>query len=142
MRTKIALFLMVIITVSCNREANLEKQLLGTWSNVSMKITFANDSIFEVREGQWEEVFKMKPIKTTFYGGNRYASEYKDLNDSLISRTLGKWSIKNDSLYLDSNGKLNSFLFRYDGKMGEFTGKIYWNEDNIRELYYGVQKKE
>ncbi len=139
---KLLVVLVLFLTLSCNNDKNLEKNLLGTWSNVSMKIIFANDSIFKVEEGQWEEIFKMKPIKTTYYGDHRYVSEYRDLNDSLISRTLGRWSIKNDSLYLDSKGILTSFLFNYDNKIGEFTGIVDWNQDNIDELYYGVQKKE
>ncbi len=139
---KLVIVLMLFLVLSCNNDKNLEKNLLGTWSNVSLQITFANDSIFKVEEGQWEEVFKMKPIKTTYYKGNRYVSEYRDLNDSLIKRNLGRWSIKNDSLYLDSNGIVTSFLFNYDNKRGEFTGTVDWNQDNIDESYYGVQKKE
>ncbi|AOW20421.1 hypothetical protein LPB138_06925 [Urechidicola croceus] len=108
-----------------------------------MKITFSNDSIYDVPEGKWEQILKIKPIKTTYNIDKTYHSEYRDLDNKVVHTSAGRWEIKGDSIFLTSDNITTSYYFKYKNKTAEFTGMLDWNQDGKpHELYYGKQKKE
>ncbi|MBO0321542.1 hypothetical protein J0X14_04465 [Muricauda sp. CAU 1633] len=149
----LTLFLLCVV-VSCkqagdkkkvanNKVLALNDQILGTWENVSMQIQFyTNDSIFNVPKGEWENILKIKPIKTTYLKDGSYESKYFDLNDSLLFAMKGKWKIQSDSLYLISTEGTNAYKFDVSGSLATFTGILDWDGDSLaQELYKGVQKR-
>ncbi len=117
--------------------------IVGSWCNLSMKVTYLNsDSVFNVPEGQWEEILRIKPIRTTYLKDSSFLSEYFKLDGSPLFTSSGTWYIKNDSLSLFSNGSVSTYKFSMDKNIGRFVGIIDWNEDGIRnEIYDGKQKK-
>ena len=115
----------------------------GTWSNLSMTVTYQDrDSVFDVPEGKWQEILKIKPILTTYSDDGSFESKYYGLNDSLLFTSSGSWSFSDDSLFLTSNGSTTSYKFEMNQGVGEFTGILDWNEDGVAtEIYSGRQRK-
>lgn len=117
--------------------------ILGTWSNLSMTVTYLDiDSVYDVPEGKWEEILRIKPIKTTYHEDSTFVSEYVKLDGSPLFTSTGKWYLKKDSLYLETDGALSAYKFSMENNVGRFVGKIDWNGDgSARELYDGKQQK-
>ncbi len=117
--------------------------LIGTWSNLSMKITYLDmDSVYEVPEGKWEEMLNIQPIKTTYLKDSTFHSEYFNLDGSPLFTASGKWYLKGDSLYLETQGMVTAYQFTMENNVGRFVGVLDWNEDGkYNELYDGHQQK-
>lgn len=108
-----------------------------------MKITYLDlDSVYEVPEGQWEDILKIKPIVTTYDSDSSFSSIYYGLDGKELFTSSGSWFVQKDSLYLESNGQTTSYQLSIEDKVGRFVGILDWNEDGIRrELYEGRQQK-
>ncbi len=119
------------------------EDIIGTWSNLSMKITYLDsDSIFDVPEGRWEEILKIKPILTTYSKDSTFISEYFKLDGSPLFTSEGTWFLKQDSLYLESEGTLTAYRFTMEDDIGQFVGILDWDSDGSEnEHYLGRQKK-
>lgn len=116
---------------------------MGTWSNLSMKITYLDmDSVYEVPKGQWEEMLNIQPIKTTYRSDSTFQSEYFKLDGAPLFTSTGEWYLRDDSLYLVSQGVVTAYKFTIENNVGRFVGILDWNEDGKRsELYDGRQQK-
>jgi hypothetical protein len=108
-----------------------------------MKITFQKqDSIFNVPEGQWENILKIKPILTSYYPDGRYESKYYNLEDSLLFTSQGNWALNGDSIYLKEGGITTTYRFISALPRATFIGLLDWNQDgDVYEIYEGVQVK-
>lgn len=120
----------------------LSQGIIGEWKNVSMKVTFPNDSVFDVPGGQWEDILQIRPIVTTYADDKSYTSRYYSLSDSLVFTSQGNWHVSKDSLYLISDSDTTAYKFTKEGVKGFFTGYVDWDGNGQKDdLYFGVQTK-
>lgn len=126
------------------------EQFYGEWRNVSMEITTAyntSSSKIEIYEEQnWEKDLGIKPIRTYYKTDGTYISEYRDLEGVVFSTTSGKWSIKQDSVYLnqikpETRGATYHVEF-HDDNTATFTGMLDWTSNKKKDdLYIGKQRR-
>jgi hypothetical protein len=134
---------------SSENDQQLFPRIMGEWQNLSLVVKIQSrdnnpdsSAVFEVPEGQWEEVLQIRPIVTVFLEDSTYSSTYSNLKDSVVNTSTGTWKVKGDSLYLINKEQNTSYYVRFDGNKAEFTGYIDWDQDgNADDLYVGVQKK-
>ncbi|MGI9542033.1 MAG: hypothetical protein ACR2MX_02175 [Cyclobacteriaceae bacterium] len=129
-------------------EESLESAILGTWENVSLTVTISTvNNTDSTKTGyiprkEWEARLKIKPILTTYSEDGTYASEYRDLNDSLINKNQGLWTVSGDSLALTSDDITTMYRVECKNDTAIFTGYLDWDsEGNFDDLYEGVQRK-
>ncbi|GAB2984245.1 hypothetical protein GCM10027049_22410 [Mucilaginibacter puniceus] len=132
------------------QQPGLKQQLIGEWRNIALRIKRnINDkvkpAVVEADSTNWETKLGIKPIRTHFKNDGSYYSEYFNLKDSLIRRTSGTWSIKNDSLTMvqllpdKSNTKLHVSI---NNNVATFTGIIDFDGNGkLDDDYFGKQKK-
>jgi hypothetical protein len=128
------------------------EQLHGQWRNVYMKLemrTYKNaDStrMLEVNENNWEQVMKIKPIRTFFWYDGTYNSEHRDLRDSIFYNPAGKWTLRADTLEMTDTFPKAGLRYKYritvNGNMAEFSGVEDLDGDGKKDdLYYGTQRR-
>ncbi|MEQ8688119.1 MAG: hypothetical protein RIE86_22640, partial [Imperialibacter sp.] len=94
------------LLASCTSQPDNYELIEGEWRNVSLQLiqhTIANssaDSTLTIKNGDWDSVLQMRPIRTTFNSDGTYMSRYYNLSDSLIFESGGHWHFIGDSLYL------------------------------------------
>ena len=135
-------------SVSDAKNESLKEALIGEWRNLSMTINIKSmnnsqqDSVSEVPEGQWEAILNIKPIRTVFSEDGTFRSEYRNLSDSVVFVSEGRWTLKGDTLSMTESGNTDSYFTRIADGKAEFTGYIDWDEDGESDdLYFGIQKK-
>ena len=143
----------MLIVCSCSPEKKEETEtvessssssLLGEWRNLTLKVTMKAevDSVLEVAEGQWEEVLKIQPIRTTFKEDGTYTSEYRSLEDQIMTTATGTWSVSGDELTMEERGVNTTYKFSIDGDIVTFSGQLDWDSDGeADDLYFGTQKR-
>ena len=92
-------FGLIILWAACQPQTKLTKQLIGSWTNVDLKVSLNHHKVgdsaylFEVPIGQWEAILNIKPILTDFRDDGSYRSEYRTLEDSLIREVEGQMAV-------------------------------------------------
>lgn len=141
-----------LLVSSCNDTGGSEQDpnqlLIGKWQNVSLVMTtnsvnnLDSTSVMKVDESNWEEELNIKPIITEFRADSTYTSTYRNLNDSIVGTTKGKWYVKGDSITMIEYGNPNSYYMELAGDTASFTGYLDWDGDGKSDDYYvGVQKR-
>jgi hypothetical protein len=75
----------------------IRNTLIGTWCNLMIDVDYNADQKGDTVPNltadstNWEEVLKMKPIETAFRADSSWESIYRNLKDSVIMRSTGKW---------------------------------------------------
>lgn len=142
----------LLLSVSCttkNNESSLkDEDIVGAWENVSLNVkmnTFQNrdtTSYLRAPEGQWEEVLKIKPIRTVYLKNGEFTSTYRDLSDKVVGESQGKWSIRNDSLILVADDVEYAYSVILENGKARFISLQDWDQDGkADDLYDGWQKK-
>lgn len=147
MKNAAVLLFLVTLWCGCSTKSHTDlrkSQIIGTWANVSLLVTMKNinkkDSILEAKEGEWEQVLKMKPILTTFKSDGSFISEYTDLNESLIKSDSGIWFVRHDSLILEVKGKESVYHFTIINDRIRFKANLDWDGDGeVDDTYDAVQ---
>ncbi|UII25262.1 hypothetical protein LVD15_18385 [Fulvivirga maritima] len=125
---------------------DLHEAMLGEWRNESLEVTVEGperDSIIKVPVGKWEEVFQIKPVRTTFNSDSTFTSEYRSLEDSGIMVNNGVWYIEDDSLVYINRGKKFKYQVELEGDEAIFKGYVDWDDDGeVDDFYNGKQKKQ
>ncbi len=155
---KYSFLILCTIFISCGEDAiiqentALEKQLIGEWCNVSMKLTmnsFKNrDTVktFEVAEGTWEKKMNIRPIITTFRSDGTYNSAHSNLKDSVFYNPAGRWAILGDTLIMRDTFPEPGLSYRYkitfNKDVVEFEGIEDCDRDGkADDNYYGKQRR-
>ncbi len=141
---------LVVLMSSCSTQPDNYELLEGEWRNVSLQLiqhSMANgsvDSTLIIKNGEWDSILQMKPIRTTFISNGTYVSRYYNLSDSLIFEAEGNWHFIGDSLHLVSEEGSNSYLFEMlDDRQARFVSKLDWDNDGLSDdLYDGIQRKQ
>lgn len=147
------ILLLVIYACSSPKSENKEEELtisksetiLGKWANISMTVNMKKegkeDSILLVKEGQWEQTLKIKPILTTFNQDSSFSSEYFTLEGQNFNTTYGKWWIRNDSLVMLSEYGETTYHCNISNNQIRFISKLDWDSDGTLDNYDGIQSK-
>jgi hypothetical protein len=151
-KASLILFLFLFGCTSTERHHNLEKDLIGEWYNIYLRVTLnggvRNDSekVMECDSANWEIVLQMKPIHTFFRDDGSYRSEYHTLDDSIFQTTSGTWKFSNDTLVMDqlkpspASYKLKTSIQK---GVAEFEGFLDFDQDGKNDdHYFGIQRKQ
>jgi hypothetical protein len=152
MKRTLVISSMIFLLVGCkNSEESLQDQLVGEWSNLSMKITTNSknntdsNEVFEVDRAKWEETLKIKPIRTLFRADSTYNSPHFNLKDSLVFNPSGKWWVEGDKVYflqLFPSTDASYFTLSINKDTATFEGPVDWDEDGKKDdIYFGRQIK-
>ncbi|MBL3655718.1 hypothetical protein [Fulvivirga sediminis] len=132
--------------VDASEPLPLQQTLLGEWRNLTLEVTISDadsDSYLHVPEGKWEEVFQVKPVRTTFNSDSTYTSEYRSLEDSVIMVNTGIWYIEDDSLVYINRGQKFKYQVLLEDDEAIFKGYVDWDGDGeVDDFYNGKQKKQ
>lgn len=133
---------------------NLEEQLVGTWSNLELRVVANKTSedskdwevIAECHQGNWEEQMQIKPIITDFTKQGRWSSEHRDLENHVFYVPKGDWWVEGDSLYMKETEpdtvNFYTYLLEFEDGNAKFTSLLDWDQDGESDdLYVGVQKR-
>lgn len=123
--------------------AALTQVLPGTWENVSMKVNVysannvADSSyVFQINDGDWENLFSVLPPRTYFETDNKYRIEYRDRRDSVISTSRGIWNVSGDTLMMIEEDQTMQGKIKYDKGLLYFIGLRDWDEDGQQDDAY------
>lgn len=150
------LFLVCGCTTSTTKDEaknSLADELIGEWRNTYIKITMNSfngitDSIrvMEADTSNWEDVIKMKPIRTFFEADGTYHSDHYSISDSLLFIAKGTWKTSHDTLTLDQtspNEGIYSFKTSIKDGIATFSSTLDFDEDGLSDdTYFGQQKKQ
>jgi len=140
----ILLFLAPLISPAQMPKTPLAKALIGEWRNIYVMINI-KDKVMEADSSNWEERLHIKPIRTHFEADGTYYSEYRNLQDSIVRRPSGTWSLKGDSLtmsQLQPEPMQMTLQLQIEKDVATFTGLIDFDGDGkTNDLYYGRQRK-
>jgi hypothetical protein len=150
-----SLFLALFLLSSCGdapeisedtaaqEQSALTEILPGTWENVSMKVNvYSADNvpdssyIFQVNDGDWENLFRVLPPRTYFEADNKYRIEYRDRRDSIISTSRGIWNVIGDTLMMIEEEQTMQGKIKYDKGLLYFIGLRDWDEDGQEDDAY------
>lgn len=125
--------------------------LVGTWCNLMIDVDYNADQKGDTVPNltadttNWEKVLDMKPIETAFRADSSWESIYRNLKDSVIMRSKGKWWVHRDTLVMTSerNAKtLYVFAYHIADDIAYFKGMIDFDEDGQSDdLYIGTQRR-
>ncbi len=142
MKNYFPFILIIIIACSSGTEektvANEEVAqpgIIGEWRNLSLIVRMP-DSTVSVREGQWEAVLGIKPIRTTFNENGTFISEYRTLEDSVFMTSNGSWEIEGDTLSMVERGTENKYFYAIDNDTVTFRGYLDWDQDGLANDHY------
>lgn len=129
-------------------EVDLTAELPGTWETVSIKVninSFNNldtNMVFEIKEEQWEPVYRVRPSRTYFELDNQYRQEFRSITDSLISVNRGVWNVFTDTLMLIEPDTTYQFVVSVDSGMARFHRLVDWDGDGeADDDYLGVHRR-
>lgn len=138
--------LFTLWTTGCQPRQVDPKAILGSWENTALKVKMntyqSTDTVrwLVAPEGKWEEVLKIKPIKTTYFEDGTFRSEYKNLDDQPIGTEEGKWLLSGDSLRLFSPQYNYSYKLYLANDRIRFVALVDWDNDGeADDLYDGWQ---
>jgi hypothetical protein len=109
-----------IKNIPIDSTANQYLQLTGKWKTVGLNVTMhtvhntKHDSSISANESNWEQQTEMEPIIFEFNKNGTFATEYRDVLDSLQYRGTGIWRMKGmDSLLLYSSQSARTYTYTF-----------------------------
>lgn len=142
------LTLTLICALLCSCEPGIEDRLTGTWENTTLNVQTNSAQgrdttvYLAIKKGQWEAALNIKPIVTNYLEDGSFTSEYFGLDGKPVGTEEGTWTIRNDSLVLNSGGYDNVYKVTFEGDSARFVSYLDWDQDGaVDDLYDGWQKK-
>jgi hypothetical protein len=148
----------LVFFASCNdvemdENKGLKKQLIGEWASLDLKInmnTFDNkDSIkvFEVTEENWKEKMGILPIKTIYMQNGIYVTEHRNLKDSIIFKTAGRWNVFETTINMRDTfpeiGPAYSYTLNIKNEIAELSGIEDCDQDGkTDDNYFGRLRRK
>lgn len=140
----------LMIFTGCAKRADNYQLLEGEWRNVSMTLLQHSvgrgqqDSVLVIKEGDWNNVLQMAPIRTTYNINGTYISRYYNLSDSLVFESAGTWHFLGDSLYMLADETTTTYHLEWlDNDRARFVARLDWDGDGSSDdEYEGVQQKQ
>lgn len=158
---KCMLLFVMIFLASCSGTGNkkekdkggsLDKQLIGEWNNLSIKIDINSrnnsdsNEVFAVEQPEWEQKLKIRPIRTFFRADSTWNAAHYNLEDSLVYDPSGTWWLEGDKLVMLQ--KLPSpdttvYFLALENDTASFEALLDWDMDGKKDdNYYGRQVKK
>lgn len=126
---------------------DLKTAIPGVWESVSIQVIVNSvnntDSayVFDVPEERWINILGIKPIKTYYEPDNKYRSEYRARNDSLVNETRGIWNVFGDTLMLIAPDATYQYDVSIKNGLGTFHCFLDWDGDGQEDdEYTGIQR--
>lgn len=155
MRSRVWIIAVILFLFSCNnasdKKYNSSEQLIGEWNNLSMRVetnsknNSDSNEVFDVPQGQWKQMLKIKPIRTFFRADSTYKSDYYNLKDSLVRTTSGRWWVEGDKLvWLEKMPSVDSSVYtvKVANDTASFETMLDWDGDGKKDdKYFGKQIK-
>jgi hypothetical protein len=137
---KLLLFAIIgMLIVSCNQEKSIKEYMVNSWETVDINInmpTFKNaDSTFVFKDD-----FKNNPprrARSTYKKDGTFTAWYVNQQEEKKGETTGKWSVVNDSLFIEYTAGAKDVKVGYQITKTEegFIGvsKSDWDEDGKKD---------
>lgn len=127
---------------------SLYEQLGGTWETTYIKVDVRSaegkpDSSYlvEIREGDWERVFQVKPYRTYFAADSTFRTVHRGIQNDIISEDKGLWNTFGDTLMLLQPDATLQFKVAIRNGMGHFTGFVDFDGDGATDdAYYTIRR--
>jgi hypothetical protein len=158
MRTRLTLLFFAGLMVNAlTANAQLTKNdplanaLTGEWFNRYIRIDIVGPAgekkTVEADSTNWEQRLGIKPIHTFFQQDGSYYSEYRNLDDSLVRKTAGQWTITTgDTLVMWEKQPEQQTLklkLKIVDRTATFSGLIDFDGQGVaNDVYYGIQQKK
>lgn len=133
-----------------DRISELRKKMIGEWRSVSIEVrmhsAYNSDSwrVMTADENNWEQMTKIKPVRTFFKADGTYYAEYHNLKDSIVYNPSGEWSVQNDSLIVHQlKPKIATLGYHVTMKdhVGEFRSILDFDGDGkADDEFFGVSR--
>jgi len=158
MNRSILLILIFALTLGCQTETAEEKaaantpslyeRLMGTWETTYIKVDIRSaentpDSsyLFEIEEGQFERIFRVKPYRTYFAPDSTFRTIHRGIPGDIISEDKGLWNTFGDTLLLLQPDATLQFKVSIRDGMGHFTGLVDFDGDGAQDdAYYTIRR--
>lgn len=129
----------------------LGEALPGTWEAISLEVqvnTFQNSDsafVFAIKEENWESTLGVKPKRTVFQLDNKFRSEFRALNDSIIDLQRGIWNVFGDTLMMIESDATVQYEVNLRSGVADFRSMIDWDgdgqpDDEMLEIYRYIGK--
>lgn len=119
-------------------------ELYGVWEGVSFQVTVNSaenlpDSsfIFNVTEGDWEQLLQVKPVRTIYLPDSTYVQEFRNLGGEIYDSSKGLWRTLGDTLMLLERDA----QYMYDSEIAEngllwLRSLVDWDGDGQEDDEY------
>ena len=128
-----------ILIVSCNQEKSIKEYMVNFWETTDINIkmpTFKNsDSTFVFKDD-----FKNNPprrARSTYRNDGTFTAWYVNQQEEKKGETIGKWSVVNDSLFIEFTAGAKQVKVGYhitkteEGFVGVSASD--WDEDGVKD---------
>ena len=146
---------LLIFFASCQSDApsnapenNLEEIMPGTWETVSFEVLVNSvdntDSVylFTIGEKDWGPKLGIKSLNHVFESDRNYYRVSRNLADSVLDRTRGKWFLNGDSIRLVTPVATYEYEVSIDGSKSTFHCFLDWDGDGQDDdEYTSIQRK-
>ncbi len=130
---------------------DLKSALPGAWEAISLDVQVNSFQgadtgfVFSIREENWEQRLGVKPKRTVFQLDNRFRSEFRSLQDSLIDVQRGIWNVFGDTLMMVEPDATTQYEVRLHSGLADFRSLIDWDgdgqaDDEMLEVFRYVGK--
>lgn len=135
-------------TEATEEEPSLYERLSGTWETTYLKVDVQTadnqpDSsyIFEVKEGEWERLYRVKPHRTYFAPDSTFRTVHRSIPGEVMSQEKGLWNTFGDTLMMIQPNTTQQFKVSVDKGMGHFIGLVDFDGDGREDdSYYAIRR--
>lgn len=120
------------------------KDLIGTWEQTTMLITYNSTSgiedsmtVFEVKEENWIKTLSIQPVRSIFKADSTFRQEFRTPTDSLYSRQRGLWNLIGDTLIMITSEATYTYEIELDGSgLSHYRSILDWDGDGMEDDAY------
>lgn len=150
--------LLVLLFSACQQNAGQEapaepkeslyQRLAGTWETTYIKVDVRSadnqpDSsyLFEVEEGEWERLYRIKPHRTYFSTDSTFRTVHRGLPGDVMSEDRGLWNTFGDTLMMIQPTQTTQFKVAFRDGKAHFVGLTdFDNDGQADDSYYAIHR--
>lgn len=133
---------------STEPEASLYDRMTGTWETTYLKVDVRSaenqpDSsyLFEVQEGEWERIYRVKPYRTYFSPDSTFRTVHRGIPGDIMSEDRGLWNTFGDTLMLIQPTQTAQFKVAFRDGKAHFVGLVdFDNDGEADDSYYAIRR--
>lgn len=149
----LSFFLLLTTCFACQSETDTttktatslqRKDLIGTWEQTTLLITYNSNSgiedsitVFEVKEENWVQTLSIQPVRSIFMPDSTFRQEFRTPSDSLYSRQRGLWNLIDDTLIMITPEATYTYQIELSGSgLSHYRSVLDWDGDGVEDDAY------